>query len=345
LPTTKYGQGAPRVDFFDQLLQRLRATPGVIDASAINDLPLAGGGGWAEEVTLEGRDAASSETTLPADVNAVTPRYFHTMGIPLLAGRDFTEQDRGAFWLGESPLTLIVNETFARRYWPNENPIGKRFRPGKGSFGTVIGMVGDVRSQSLEREARPAFYFSYGHFSFPALTIVVRASAPPEAMTAALRAQVYALDHDLPVYNIRPMEQIVSNAAGQPRFHTLLLGLFSAAALLLAAIGIYGVMAYTVTQRTHEIGVRMALGARTRDTLRHVLGQGMKLVLIGATLGLAGAFVAARALKSMLFDVSPADPLTFAAVTVFLTFVAFTACWIPARRATKVDPLVALRHN
>jgi len=344
LPTAKYGQGAPRVNFFNQLLQRLRATPGVIDASAIYNLPLAGGD-WAEEVTLEGRDAAPSGTPLPAEVNAVTPRYFQTMGIPLLAGRDFTEQDRGAFWLGESPWTLIVNETFARRYWPNENPIGKRFRFGDNVFGTVIGVVGDVRSQSLEREARPAFYVSHGHFSWPTLTIVVRASAPPESMTAALRAQVYALDHDLPVYNIRPMEQIVSNAAGQPRFQTLLLGLFGAAALSLAAIGIYGVMAYTVTQRTHEIGVRMALGARTRDVLRHVLGQGMKLVLMGATLGLAGAFVAARALKSMLFVVSPADPLTFAAVTVFLALVAFAACWIPARRATKVDPLVALRHN
>src|SRR5262245_17998870 len=344
LPTAKYGQGAPRVNFFNQLLQRLRATPGVIDASAIYNLPLAGGD-WAEEVTLAGRAAAPSGTPLPAEVNAVTPRYFQTMGIPLLAGRDFTEQDRGAFWIGESPWTLIVNETFARCCWPNENPIGKRSRFGDNVFGTVIGVVGDVRSQSLEREARPAFYVSHGHFSWPALTIVVRASAPPEAMTAALRAQVYALDHDLPVYNIRPMERIVSNAAGQPRFQTLLLGLFSAAALSLAAIGIYGVMAYTVTQRTHEIGVRMALGARTRDTLRHVLGQGMKLVLIGATLGLAGAFVAARALKSMLFGVSPADPLTFAAVTVFLALVAFAACWIPARRATKVDPLVALRHN
>ncbi len=345
LPTAKYGQGAPRVNFFNQLLQRLRATPGVIDASAVTHLPLAGGGSWSEEFTLEGRDAASSGTPLPAEVSAVTPRYFHTMAVPLLAGRDFTEQDRGAFWFGESPWTAIVNETFARRYWPNENPIGKRFRFGDNPFGAVIGVVGDVRSLSLEREAQPVIYFSYGHFSLPALSIVVRASAPPEAMTAALRAQVYALDHDLPVYHIRPMEQIISNAAGQPRFQALLLGLFSAVALLLAAIGIYGVMAYTVTQRTHEIGMRMALGARTRDVLRHVLGQGMKLVLIGATLGLAGAFVAARALKSMLFGVGPADPLTFAAVTVFLALVAFAACWIPARRATKVDPPVALRHN
>jgi putative ABC transport system permease protein len=345
LPTAKYGQGAPRVDFFNQLLQRLRAVPGVIDASAVTALPLAGGGTWVEEVTLEGRDAAPSGAPLPADVSAVAPNYFHTMGIPLLAGRDFTEQDRGAFWLGEAPLTLIVNDTFARRYWSSENPIGKRFRPGDGPFGTVIGVVGDVRSLSLEREPRPAFYFSYGHFGLPALTIVARVSALPEAMTATLRAQVHALDPDLPVYNIRPMDQIVFNAAGQPRFYTLLLGLSSAVALSLAAIGIYGVMAYTVTQRTYEVGVRMALGARTRDMLQHVLGQGMKLVLMGAALGLAGAYLAARALEGMLFGVSPADPLTFAAVTAFLALVALAACWIPAWRAAKVDPLVALRQH
>jgi putative ABC transport system permease protein len=347
LPTTTYGQGAPRVNFFDQLLQRLRAVPDVMDASAITALPLAGGGLWVEEVTLEGRDASLGGTPLPADVNAVMPHYFQTMGIPLLAGRDFTEQDRGAFWLGGAPLTMVVNETFARRYWPNEDPIGKRFCIGdnRNPFGTVIGMVGDVRSRSLDQEPRPAFYVSYGHYSLPALTVVVRTSAPPEAMPAMLRAQVHALDHDLPVYNLSPMEQIVSNAAGQPRFQTLLLGLSSAVALLLAAIGIYGVMAYSVTQRTHEIGVRMALGARTRDMLQHVVGQGMKLVFIGATLGLAGAVVAARALESMLFGVSPGDPLTFTAATVLLALVGFAACWIPTRRATKVDPLVALRHN
>src|SRR5215510_14176718 len=344
LPAAKYGQGAPRVNFFDQLLQRLRATPGVIDASAVVNLPLAGGD-WAEEVTLEGRDAAPSGTPLPAEVNAVTPRYFHTMGIPLLAGRDFTEQDRGAFWLGESPWTLIVTETFARRYWPNENPIGKRFRFGDNVFGTVIGVVGDVRSQSLEREAQPAFYVSYGHFSFPALTIVVRASAPPEALTAALRAQVYELDHDLPVYNLRPMEQIVSNAAGQPRFQTLLLGLFSAAALLLAAIGIYGVMAYTVIQRTHEIGVRMALGASTSDVLKLILRSGLKLALIGIVLGLVGAFAATRVLSSLLFNVSATDPVIFVIDALLLAIAALLACYIPARRATKVDPLVALRYE
>jgi putative ABC transport system permease protein len=346
LPTTTYGQGAARVTFFDQLLQRLRAVPDVTDASAITALPLAGGGLWVEEVTLEGRDASPGDTPLPADVNAVMPHYFRTMGIPLLAGRDFTEQDRGAFWLGGAPLTMVVNETFAGRYWPNEDAIGKRFRIGdnRNPFGTVIGMVGDVRSRSLDQEPRPAFYVSYGHYSLPALTVVVRTSGP-EAMTAVLRAQVHALDHDLPVYNLSSMEEIISTAVAQPRFHTLLLGLSSVVALSLAAIGIFGVMAYTVTQRTHEIGLRMALGARPRDMLRHVLRQGMKLVLIGGTLGLAGAVVAARALESMLVGVSPGDPLTFAAVTVLLALVGFAACWIPTRRATKVDPLIALRHS
>jgi putative ABC transport system permease protein len=267
------------------------------------------------------------------------------MGIPLLAGRDFTEQDRGRYWLGEASLTLIVNDTFARSCWPTENPIGRRFRVGDGPFGTVIGVVGDVRNRRLDSEARPAFYFSYGHVNLPALTIAVRTSAPPEGLTAAFRSQVHALDQDLPVFDIRPMEQIVADAAGQPRFQTVSLSLFGAVALLLAAIGIYGVMAYIVTQRTHEIGVRMALGARTRDMLRQVLGQGLKLVLIGATLGLAGAFVAARALENMLFGISPADPLTFVSVTVFLALVALAACWVPTWRATKVDPLVALRRK
>jgi putative ABC transport system permease protein len=347
LPTAKYGQGAPRVNFFDQLLQRLRAVPGVIDASAVTELPLAGGGAWAEEVTLEGRAATPDGTQRSAGVNAVPPRYFHTMGIPLLTGRDFTEQDRGAFWLGETTLTWIVNETFARRYWPNENPLGKRFRIGdnRNPFGTVIGVAGDVRSLSLEQEARPAFYVSHGHYSLPALTVVVRTSAQPEALTAALRAQVYALDHDLPVYNIRPMEQIVSNAAGQPRFQTLLMGLFGAVALLLAAIGIYGVMAYTVTQRMREIGMRMALGAQARDVRALVAGQGLKLALTGVALGLAAAFALTRLMKSLLYAVSPTDPLTFGVIALLLLSVALLACWIPARRATKVDPLIALRNE
>jgi len=338
LPTSKYGEHAP-VNFFNQLLERLRVVPGVMDAAAVTQPPLSGSGGWAMEVTLEGREAAASDAKLSAATFAVTPRYFHTMGIPLLQGRDFTEQDRGG-----APLALIVSEAFARRFWPNENPIGKRFRPGTfDSFGTVVGVVGNVRQVSLDNEGGPAFYFSHGHIGMPGLVVVVRTVAPPETLTAALRAQVHALDHDLPVYNVRAMEQFVSNAAGQPRFQTLLLGLFSAVALLLAAIGSYGVMAYAVTERTHEIGVRMALGAQASDVLRLVVRQGMMLSLVGVAIGLALAFGLTRFLRSLLYQVSPTDALTFALIPVLLIGVTLLACYVPARRATKVDPMVALR--
>jgi len=343
LPTSKYGKDAS-VNFFDQLLERLRAVPGVTAAAAVTQPPLSGSYGWANEVTLEGRAAAPSDVRLSAATFAVTPHYFQTMGIPLLQGRDFTEQDRGQF--GQAPLTLIVNEAFARRFWPNENAIGKRFRPGASNpFGTVVGVVGNVRNFSLENEGGPAFYFPYGYIGMPGLVVTVRTVAPPETMTAALRAQVHALDHELPVYNVRAMEQIVSNAAGQPRFQTLLLGLFSAVALLLAAIGIYGVMAYAVTQRTHEIGVRMALGAQARDVRTLVVRQGIRLALIGVVLGLALAFGLTRFLRGLLYQVSTTDALTFVLIPLLLVGVTLLACYVPARRATKIDPLAALRHE
>lgn len=263
------------------------------------------------------------------------------MIVPLLQGRDFTEQDSG-----DAQLNFIVSETFARRFWPNENPLGKRFRVNAFDlFGTVVGVVGNVRNASLESEGGPAFYFSYGRIGMPALTVVVRTVAPPETMTAALRAQVHSLDHDLPVYNVRALEQIVYNAAGQPRFQTTLLGLFSAVALLLAAIGVYGVMAYAVTQRTHEIGVRMALGAQAREVRAIIVKQGMTLSLIGVAIGLALAFGLTRFLKGLLYQVSTTDSLTFALIPSLLVGVALLACYIPARRATKIDPLAALRRD
>ena len=341
LPGSKYGETASRVDFFSQLLERLRTVPGVTDAAAVTQLPLFSGMSWAMEITLEGREASSSSARLSAATFAVTPHYFQTMGIPLLQGRDFTERDRG-----DALLNLIVNEAFARRFWPNENPIGKRFRPGTSNpFGTVVGVVGNVRNVSLESEGGPAFYFSHGRIGMPGLVVVVRTVAPPETMTAALRAQVSALDVDLPVYNVRAMERLVSNAAGQPRFQTVLLGLFGAVALLLAAVGIYGVMAYAVTQRTHEIGVRMALGAQARDVLRLVIGQGMILSLVGVAIGLAMAFGLTRLLKSLLFGVSVLDPLTFVVAALLLVSVALLACYIPARRAAKTEPLAALHYE
>jgi putative ABC transport system permease protein len=338
LPGSKYGQQQQRVNFFSQLLDRLRTVPGVVDAAAVEQAPTSISS-WNLEIMLEG--AAADTTGSLAEAHAVTPRYFQTMGIPLLQGRDFTELDRG-----DALLSLIVNEAFARRFWPNENPIGKRFRPGTSNpFGTVVGVVGNVRNVSLESEGGPAFYFSHGRIGMPGLVAVVRTVAPPETMTAALRAQVSALDVDLPVYNVRAMERLVSNAAGQPRFQTVLLGLFGAVALLLAAVGIYGVMAYAVTQRTHEIGVRMALGAQARDVLRLVVRQGMMLSLVGVAIGLALAFGLTRLLKSLLFGVSVLDPLTFVVAGLLLVSVALLACYVPAWRATKVDPLMALHYE
>ncbi|HEY9431448.1 MAG TPA: ABC transporter permease [Blastocatellia bacterium] len=339
LPGSKYGEKAQRVNFYNQLLERMRSAPGVVDVAAVTQLPLFSGASWAQEITLEGREAAPSDAKPSARVFAATPRYFQTMGVPLLQGRDFIEQDGG-----DGQLNVIVSESFARRFWPNENPIGKRFRSGAFDlFGAVVGVVGNVRNAGLESEGGPAFYFSYGRIGMPALTVVARTVAPPETMAAALRAQTHSLDRDLPVYNVRTLDQLVYNAAGQPRFQTTLLSLFSVAALLLAAIGVYGVMAYAVTQRTYEIAVRMALGAQTRDALMLVVRQGMTLSLIGVAIGLALAFGLTRFLRGLLYQVSATDALTFAMIPLLLVGVTLLACYVPARRATKVDPLLALR--
>ena len=339
LPGSKYGEKAQRVNFYNQLLERMRSAPGVVDVAAVTQLPLFSGASWAQEITLEGREAAPSDAKPSARVFAATPRYFQTMGVPLLQGRDFIEQDGG-----DGQLNVIVSESFARRFWPNENPIGKRFRSGAFDlFGAVVGVVGNVRNAGLESEGGPAFYFSYGRIGMPALTVVARTVAPPETMAAALRAQTHSLDRDLPVYNVRTLDQLVYNAAGQSRFQTTLLSLFSVAALLLAAIGVYGVMAYAVTQRTYEIAVRMALGAQTRHALMLVVRQGMTLSLIGVAIGLALAFGLTRFLRGLLYQVSATDALTFAMIPLLLVGVTLLACYVPARRATKVDPLLALR--
>jgi putative ABC transport system permease protein len=341
LPDSKYSQKGSIVDFFNRLLEQMRTVPGVTDAAAVTQPPLFSGASWAQEITLEGNEAASSDTKPSGATFAVTPHYFQTMGIPLLEGRDFTEHDRD-----DGPPTLIVNEAFARRFWPGESPIGKRFRPGTGNqFGTVVGVVGTVRNVSLDNEGGAAFYYSHGRIGMPGLVVVVRTLVAPESLADELRAQVHALDKDLPVYNVRSLEQLVSQSAGQPRFQTVLFGLFSTVALLLAAVGIYGVMSYSVTQRTHEIGVRMALGARAGDVRALVIMQGMMLSLIGVAIGLGLAFGLTRFLEGLLYQVSATDSLTFVLIPLLLVGVTLLACHIPARRATKVDPMIALRYE
>jgi putative ABC transport system permease protein len=334
LPGSKYGQ-QQRVDFFSQLLERLRAVPGVVDAAAVEQAPTTIST-WNMAIMLEG---AAADTTGPlAEAHAVTPRYFQTMGIPLLQGQDFADTYRA-----DQPLELIVSETFARRYWPNENAIGKRFRAGPNNpFGTVVGVVGDVRTLNSQQAATPAFYFPYGYIGMPGLVVMVRTTAQPETFAAPLRAEVRQLDADQPVYNMRTMNQIIAGATAQQRFQAFLTSLFAAVSLLLVAIGIYSIVAYMVKQRRREIGVRMAVGASTRNILRMVILNGMRNVLVGLVLGLALSLAMTRLIG---LTTTAADLRVYVLVGLLLTGVALSACYLPAWRATKIDPSQALRNE
>jgi predicted permease len=334
LPGSKYGQQQQRVDFFSQLLERLRTVPGVVDAAAVEQAPTSIST-WNFEIVLEG---AADRTSSLAEAHAITPRYFQTMGIPLLQGQDFASPYRG-----DQPLELIVSETFARRYWPNESAIGKRFRAGQNNpFGTVVGMVGDVRTLNSQQSPAPAFYFPYGYIGMPGLVVMVRTAAQPETFAATLRAEVRRLDADQPVYNMRTMNEIIAGATSQQRFQAFLTSLFAAVALLLVAIGIYSVVAYMVKQRRREIGVRMAVGASTRNILRMVILNGMRNVLLGLVLGLAVSLAVARLIG---LETTAADIPVFLMVGLLLTGVALIACYLPAWRATKIDPSRALRSE
>jgi putative ABC transport system permease protein len=340
LPGSRYGERVQRVNFFDQLLERLRKVPGLVDAAAA-ERPPASGGNWAMEITVEGGEAAVAKTRSSADAHVATSHYFRAMGIALLQGQEFTDPYRS-----DKPLELIVSESFARRYWPNENSIGKRFRPGTNNpFGTVVGIVGDVRTIDRQEEKLPAFYLPYGYIGMPGLVVVVRTTGKPETFATALRTQVRQIDGEQPVYNIRTMNEFIANATAQQRFQASHSIIFSIVALLLVAVGIYGVVAYLVKQRGREIGVRMALGAAAPDILKMVIGQGMRHVLLGLVLGLAGSFALTRWMGSSVFGLSANDPVTFVMVALLVLGVAFVACYLPARRAAKVNPSTALRNE
>lgn len=340
LPGSKYGQTQQRIDFFNQLLERFRAVPGVVDAAAVEQPPTTIDP-WNIEIMLEGVDAATNATRSSAEAHAVTPRYFQTMGIPLLHGQDFATPYRS-----DQPLELIVSETFAHRYWPNESAIGKRFRAGPNPVGTVVGVVGDVRTLNSQQSPAPAFYFPYGYIGMPGLVVMVRTAAQPETFAAPLRAEVRQLDNEQPVYNMRTMTEIVASATAQQRFQAVLSSLFAGVALLLVAIGIYSVVAHMVKQRRREIGVRMAVGASTRNILRMVILQGMRNVLLGLVIGLALSFVLTRSIGSSIFGLTTASGVRiYVMVGLLLTGVALVACFLPAWRATKIDPSRALRSE
>jgi putative ABC transport system permease protein len=340
LPRGKY-QPPQQASFFQQLLERLRSAPGMQSVGAVYPLPLSG----AEEglgFGIEGRPPAAPGEQLTAGPRWVSPDYFKTLKIQLLKGRVFTEGDAA-----DSPPVLVINEAMARQYWPNEDPVGRRVafnsRDNQPVWREIVGVVKDVRHVALDTESKPQIYFPFTHFPSPMMTLVARTDGDPMNFVAAVRSQVQAIDRDQPVSNVHTMEELLARSVSERRFNLLLLAIFAGVALLLAAVGIYGVMSYSVEQRTHEIGVRMALGARTGDVLRLLLGQGMKLVAPGVAIGLAAAFGLTRLISTLLFDIRPTDPLTFVAIALLLTVVALLACYIPARRAAKVDPMVALR--
>jgi putative ABC transport system permease protein len=332
--------------FFQEALHRVAALPGVKSVGATTALPLSRENN-ARYFTVEGRVGDDPRDYTIASHRLVSSGYFQTLGFTLLKGRFFTEQDSG-----ENVAPVIVNQTFARTYFADQEPLGKRFKMGETAnspfpWMTIVGVVGDVRHTSLEADAKPEFYrpFLRNRDTERKMTFAIRTTPEPEKLVASIRHEIQALDHAQPIANVSTLEQLVERSVAQRRFSLWLLGLFSLMALLLAVIGIYGVMSYAVSQNTREIGIRMALGAQTRDVLRLIVGQGILLTTIGVLVGLGASFALTRLMVSLLFGVSPTDLLTFGTVALLLIIVALLACYLPARRATKVDPLVALRYE
>jgi putative ABC transport system permease protein len=338
-----YRRDADYISFYSQAIQRVSAIPGVEAVGAINTLPL--DKGPTAGFRIEGRPPLTPDKWPGGNYRTVSTDYFHTMNIPLVQGRAFNDRDTET-----APLVIIVNEALAKRDFPNENPVGKRINLGNESQGKpvwweIVGVAANVRSLELREEATPEFYLSALQDSFANMFLVVRTSVEPTTLAASVRRAAAEVDKSAAVSDVKTMEHIVNDAVTQPRFNLFLLGLFSGIALLLSAAGIYGVTAYSVTQRTHEFGIRMALGAQVGDVLKMILRQGMLLICIGVAVGLLASFALTRLLRTLLFGVTVTDPLTFIVITLLLTGVALLACYIPARRATKVDPLIALRYE
>ncbi len=346
LPQSKY-RPPQRAAFFQQLLERLRALPGVRSVGAV--FPPLGAGEAGAGFSIEGRPPAAPGEPRLAAPRWVSPDYFKAMKIQLLKGRVFTESDS----MDTLPV-IIINEAMARQYWPNEDPIGRRVSStddnlwrDKPLWREIVGVVKDVRYTALDTEARAQMYTPFTQVPpfFSGRTLVARTDGDPLSFVAAVRGQVQAIDKDQPISRIHTMEELLARSVSERRFNLLLLATFAGVALLLAAVGIYGVMSYSVEQRRHEIGVRMALGAQPADVLRLLLRQGMKLVAMGVAIGLAAASAMTRLISTLLFSVRATDPVTFGAIALLLTVVALLACYIPARRATKVDPMIALRFE
>jgi putative ABC transport system permease protein len=337
----KYAQGEQRKVMIQQVIDRLEVLPGVKCAAATTLLPLAGGN-FNSAIEIQGQELKVPGQSPSTEVRAITPEYFKTMRIPLEQGRAFTSQDTST-----SPHVLLINQTLARRWLPHEDPIGRHTTLGWNGFtGQIVGVVADTKEFGLDAEAREEVYIPYSQAPFrPTVALAMSTASDPTGLANAARGAVLEVDPDQPVSKLRTMAQVVLSSISQPRFRTLLLGLFAGLALILAAAGIYSVISYSVAQRTHEIGVRMAVGASQSDVLKLVVGQSMMLVLLGGVSGTMLALALTRLVASWLYEVRPTDPVTFVGVALLLIFVALLASYIPARRATKIDPMEALRYE
>ena len=339
----KFQDDQSLINFYERVLERTRAIPGVESAGAINVLPLSPGPTFG--FRIEGRSIVPVDKWPHTNFRNVSPDYFRTMNIPVLKGRAFSPQDDS-----NAPPKVMINQALAERDFPGEDPVGKRVTFGNPSkeqpvWSEIIGVTANVRSLELREEAPAELYFTSKQNLFQNMAVVVRSTVEPESVAPALRQAVAEVDPSVPVSDVKTMEHIVGESVTQPRFNVFLLGMFSAIALLLSVAGIYGVTAYTVSQRTHELGIRLALGAQIGDVLRMILTQGMAVIGIGIVIGLVAAFSLMRLMKSLLFGVSATDPLTFVGITAVLIVAGLLACYLPARRATKVDPLEALRYE
>ncbi|HKP80582.1 MAG TPA: ABC transporter permease [Pyrinomonadaceae bacterium] len=361
LPQKKYATEEVRGSFYNRLIENIRSLPGVESAAAASGLPL-GNNGWQTGFVIDGQPPPPPDETPLMEACLVTPDYFKAMNIPVLRGRVFNDRDdrshlagRDLSKMNENQRSIaglnkiVIDEEFAKRYWPNEDPVGKRVNLGRDSDPLkleVLGVVGRVKMESLNQNSdRVQGYFSFNQLPQGGMTVIIKGASDPNLLISSARNAVKEIDPDQPIYNPRTMSEIRAESVEGERFTLTLLSLFASIALVLAIVGIYGVMSYSVTQRTHEIGIRMAIGARPLDVFKMILGHGMKLALIGVGLGLVGAFIVTRFMAAMLFGVEPTDATTFGAITAILIAVALLACYLPGRRATKVEPTISLRYE
>lgn len=337
LPTVKYSKPEQQIAFFDEVVRRVSALPGVRMAATSATLPLT----WKRitPVLAEGQPNLPLPQRPFIDIEAISPRWFETLRVPLRSGREFSDADNA-----QAPKVVIVNETFARHFWPNKNPLGKHIIVGRWPTpAEVVAVAADIKNKGLEQETQPQLYLPFPQLPWGDMNLLVRTAVAPESVLSSVRAQIAAVDPDQPVTNVQTVDALMDSSRSQPRFTMLLLAGFSATALILAMVGIYAVLSYSVTQRRQEFGIRVALGAEHADILRLVLRQGIVLAVIGIVAGLVASLLLTRLMSSMLYKTGAQDPITFVLVPLLFFVIALAASYLPARRATKVNPIEALR--